>query len=73
MTKTSLYRHAAATSLHAKRQQNVRSALERIIEHAADVKVNGYCVVQACAAMARISAKGLMGLALGNHQHDQAL
>jgi len=33
------YRHAHARGLFAKRQRNVRAALERIIEHAGDVEV----------------------------------
>jgi len=37
--RTSIYRHAHALGLFAKRQRNVRAALERIIEKAGDVDV----------------------------------
>lgn len=56
--RDSIYRHAAATGLALKRQQNVRAALERIIEHAGDVQVNAYAVVQAISAYSRINTRG---------------
>jgi len=53
-----IYRHASATGLDERRQQNVRAALCRIIEHADEVQVNAYAVVQAAAALSRINARG---------------
>jgi hypothetical protein len=56
--RTSIYRHAHALGLFAKRSRNVRAALERIIERAGEVPVNATAVVQAVATYARINAEG---------------
>ena len=53
-----LYRHANALGLYAKRQRNVRSALEKIIEKAGDVEVNAAAVVAAIQAYSKINAQG---------------
>ncbi len=58
VARTSLYRHAHATGLFPKRQKNVRAALEKIIEHAGEVKVNAAAVVSAVQAYAKINARG---------------
>lgn len=56
--RASVYRHAHALELFAKRQRNIRSALEKIIERAGDVEVNAAAVVSAVSAYARINAAG---------------
>lgn len=56
--RASVYRHAHALGLFAKRQRNVRAALERIIERAGDVEVNASAVVQAVATYAKINSEG---------------
>jgi hypothetical protein len=43
--RSSIYRHAHALGLFAKRQRNVRAALERIIEKAGEVSVSGFLPV----------------------------
>ncbi|MGB6975237.1 MAG: hypothetical protein WBD67_11190 [Terracidiphilus sp.] len=48
--RTSVYRHAHALSLFAKRQRNIRAALERIIERAGEVDVTASAVVAAVQA-----------------------
>ena len=58
ISRDSVYRHAWAVGLIARRQKNVRSALEKIIEHAGEVEVNASSVVAAVAAYARINAAG---------------
>jgi hypothetical protein len=58
LARTSLYRHAHATGLFPKRQKNVRTALEKIIEGASEVKPNAAAVVSAVQAYAKINAKG---------------
>jgi len=58
LTKKSLYRHVHAAGLMVKRQENVRRALEKIIEFAGEVKPNAYAVVAATSAYARINARG---------------
>lgn len=40
--RASVYRHAHALGLFARRQRNVRAALEQIIEKAGDVEVTAY-------------------------------
>ena len=56
--RASVYRHAHALGLFAKRQRNVRAALEKIIECASEVEVNAAAVVSAVSAYARINAAG---------------
>jgi hypothetical protein len=56
--RSSVYRHAHALDLFPKRQRNVRSALEHIIERSGEVEVNASAVVSAVAAYARINTNG---------------
>lgn len=56
--RTSVYRHAHALGLFAKRQRNVRAALERIIERAGEVDVTASAVVSAVQAYSKINAAG---------------
>ena len=58
VSRDSTYRHAHALGLMQRRRQNVRVALERIIEKAGDVKVNAAAVVSAISAYARINSRG---------------
>ena len=58
LTRDSLYRHAHALGLFAKRQRNIRKALERIIEKAGDVEVTASAVVAAVQAYSKINAQG---------------
>ncbi len=56
--RSSVYRHANALGLFAKRQRNIRAALERIIEKAGDVDVTASAVVAAVQAYAKINSAG---------------
>jgi hypothetical protein len=56
--RASVYRHAEALGLRAKRQKNLKVALERMIEKAGDVDVTASAVVQAIQAYAKINAAG---------------
>ena len=56
--RSTVYRHANALSLFARRQRNVRAALERIIEKAGEVEVTSSAVVAAVQAYAKINAQG---------------
>jgi len=56
--RASVYRHAHAFSLFAKRQRNVRAALEKIIERAGEVEVTAPAVVAAVQAYSKINAAG---------------
>src|SRR5580700_9408588 len=56
--RSTVYRHAHALNLLAKRRRNVRAALERIIEKAGDVEVTAASVVAAVQAYAKINATG---------------
>jgi len=56
--RASIYRHAHAFGLIAKRQRNVRAALERIIEKAGEVEVTAPAVVAAIQAYSKINAAG---------------
>ena len=56
--KVSIYRHAHAFGLFAKRQRNVRAALEQIIEQAGNVEVTSSAVVAAIQAYSKINAQG---------------
>ena len=56
--RSTVYRHAHALNLLKKRQQNVRAALERIIERAGEVDVTAASVVAAVQAYAKINAAG---------------
>jgi len=58
LTRDSVYRHAHACGLFEKRRQNLRKALERIIEHAETVEVNAAAVVSAVQAYAKINDAG---------------
>lgn len=57
--RSSVYRHSHALGLFAKRQRNIRAALERIIERTDDVEVNASAVVAAVVAYSKINAAGL--------------
>jgi hypothetical protein len=56
--RASVYRHAHALGLFAKRQRNVRAALERIIEKAGEVEVTAAAVVGAIQAYSKINGVG---------------
>ena len=56
--RTSVYRHAHALGLFAKRQRNIRAALEKIIERAGDVEVTASAIVAAVQAYSKINAAG---------------
>lgn len=56
--RASIYRHAHALGLFAKRQRNIRAALERIIEKAGEVDVTASAVVAAVQAYSKINAAG---------------
>jgi hypothetical protein len=56
--RTTVYRHAHAFGLFAKRQRNIRAALEKIIEQAGEVEVTSAAVVAAVQAYAKINAQG---------------
>lgn len=56
--RASVYRHAHALQLFPKRQQNVRAALERIIERVGDVEVTASAVAAAVQILAKINAAG---------------
>jgi hypothetical protein len=56
--RSTVYRHAHALGLFSSRQQNVRAALERIIERAGEVPVTSAAVVSAIQAYAKINAQG---------------
>jgi hypothetical protein len=56
--RSTVYRHAHALNLLARRQRNVRAALERIIEKAGDVEATAASVVAAVQAYAKINAAG---------------
>jgi hypothetical protein len=56
--RANVYRHAHAVGLFAKRQRNVRAALERIIEKAGEVDVTAAAVVAAVQAYSKINAAG---------------
>jgi hypothetical protein len=56
--RASVYRHAHAVGLFAKRQRNIRTALERIIERAGDVDVTASAVVAAVQAYSKINSAG---------------
>jgi hypothetical protein len=58
ISRDALYRHAHAVDLFSKRQRNIRRALERIIEQAESVQVNGSAVVAAIQAYAKINDSG---------------
>ena len=56
--RKAIYRHARALGLLAKRQKNVRAALEHLIERARDVEATAPAVVAAVQAYAKINAAG---------------
>jgi hypothetical protein len=58
LSRNSVYRHAEMMGLREKRRQNIRAALERIIEKAGSVQVTAAAVVSAVQALAKINAKG---------------
>ena len=56
--RSTVYRHAHALGLFAKRRRNVRAALEGIIERAGEVEITAASVVAAVQAYAKINAAG---------------
>lgn len=56
--RSTVYRHAHALGLFAKRRRNVRAALEGIIERAGEVEITAASVVAAVQAYAKINAGG---------------
>lgn len=56
--RASVYRHAGAYGLFTKRQRDVRTALERIIEKAGEVEVTASAVAAAVQAHSKINAAG---------------
>ena len=56
--RSTVYRHAHAFGLFAKRRRNVRAALEGIIERAGEVEITAASVVAAVQAYAKINAAG---------------
>ena len=56
--RASVYRHAHAVGLFAKRQRNIRAALEKLIEKAGEVEVNASAIVGAVQAYSKINAEG---------------
>ena len=58
VSRDSIYRHARATGLLPKRQKNVRTALEEVIEQAGEAEVNAAAVVSAVSAYSKINASG---------------
>ena len=56
--RSTVYRHAHAFGLFARRQRNIRAALERIIERAGEVEVTASAVVAAVQAYSKINAAG---------------
>lgn len=56
--RATVYRHAHAFNLFEKRQRNVRSALEAMIEKAGEVEVTASSVVAAIQAYAKLNANG---------------
>jgi hypothetical protein len=58
LSRDSIYRHAHALNLFARRAANIKRALDRIIERGEDVEVNASAVVAAIQAYAKINAAG---------------
>ena len=56
--RASVYRHAHAFGLFAKRQRNIRAALEKIIERASEVDATASAIVAAVQAYSKINAAG---------------
>ena len=56
--RTTIYRHAHALGLVAKRRRNIRAALEKIIEKAGEVEATSAAVVAAVQAYAKINTQG---------------
>ncbi len=56
--RASVYRHAHALGLFAKRGRNVRAALEKILERSGEVEVTAAAVVAAVQAYSKINASG---------------
>ena len=56
--RSTIYLHARAFGLLAKRERNIRAALVRIIEKAEDVDVSAASVVAAVQAFAKINIQG---------------
>ncbi len=57
-SRSALYRHAYATGLYDLRRQNMRYALEHLIEDAIHAPVSGDCIIRAIRAHARLTGDG---------------
>jgi hypothetical protein len=55
---SSIYRHAHATGLFARRRLNLRFALERIVERVGEVPVTASAVIRSVRAITRIDDRG---------------
>src|SRR5215831_3424853 len=58
ISRDSIYRHARALDLFAKRQHNVRAALDKLIEQSGEVEVNAAAVDSADQSNAKVNAQG---------------
>jgi hypothetical protein len=56
--RSAVYRHARALDLSSKRVQNVRAALERLIEKVDNVPATASAIIQAIVLLARINVRG---------------
>ena len=56
--RSSVYRHAHATGLFARRRRNLRFVLERLLERVDKVKVTAHAVIRAVRAYTRINDAG---------------
>ena len=56
--RSSIYRHAHATGIYRRRRQNIRLALEPLLEQACTVKVNASAIISAFRLYAQMSDTG---------------
>ena len=56
--RSTIYRHAHAFNLFAKRSRNLRAALERLVERVDDTAVSAGAIVQAVTTLARLNSQG---------------
>jgi hypothetical protein len=56
--RSTVYRHAHAFDLFAKRSRNLRAALERLVERVDDTAVSAGAIVQAVTTLARLNSQG---------------
>src|SRR5690348_7912454 len=55
---SSLYRHAEATGLLARRRRNLRGVAERVLEYVDDAKVSGNTILRAMRIFAHVTEDG---------------